>query len=89
MLALVEPSGIQVHSELYHALLQVLPSQIATMEQSFLEVRTTSSSRTSFVLLPQRSPLQYCFLLFHYSLLPSYCLFFIVLLLTTYYLLGY
>jgi hypothetical protein len=38
MLSLVDPSGMRAHAELYAALLEVLPSQLSSMDQGFLEV---------------------------------------------------
>jgi hypothetical protein len=41
MLSLVEPSGIKEHPQLYETLLQVLPSQLVSMDNGFLEVSAT------------------------------------------------
>jgi hypothetical protein len=46
MVSLVEPEGIQAHSELFCALPRVLLSQIATIEKGFLEVRMYGMYRT-------------------------------------------
>jgi A1 cistron-splicing factor AAR2 len=42
MLCLVDPKGMQRHKEFYRALVEVLPAQIATIEQGFLEVRVSN-----------------------------------------------
>lgn len=38
MLSLVDASGMRANADLYAALLEVLPSQLSSMDQGFLEV---------------------------------------------------
>lgn len=39
MLSMVDPGGMKEFQELYQTLLEILPSQLSTMDKGFLEVR--------------------------------------------------